>query len=67
MVLFPCNLSSFCNFCFLDSEKLENDVDIIQVDTNLESPEDVVPEGVPGIGNTYSVAPYSSILLEAKP
>ncbi|KAM7520803.1 hypothetical protein LguiB_019765 [Lonicera macranthoides] len=37
------------------------------VDTNLESPEDFVPEGVPGIGNTYRVAPYSSILLEAKP
>ncbi|KAK2995341.1 hypothetical protein RJ640_006561 [Escallonia rubra] len=36
------------------------------VDTNLKSPEDFVPEGVPGIGGAYSVAPYSSILLEAK-
>uniref|UniRef100_A0A5B7BHN1 isoamylase n=1 Tax=Davidia involucrata TaxID=16924 RepID=A0A5B7BHN1_DAVIN len=36
------------------------------VDTNLESPDDFVPEGVPGIGKTYNVAPYSSILLEAK-
>ncbi|KAM6571182.1 hypothetical protein CsatA_015262 [Cannabis sativa] len=36
------------------------------VDTNLESPDDFVMEGVPGIGSTYNVAPYSSILLEAK-
>lgn len=36
------------------------------VDTNLESPDDIVPDGVPGIGSTYNVAPYSSILLEAK-
>ncbi|CAK7347191.1 unnamed protein product [Dovyalis caffra] len=36
------------------------------VDTNLESPADFVPRGVPGIGSTYSVAPHSSILLEAK-
>lgn len=36
------------------------------VDTNLESPNDFVPEGVPGIGSTYNVAPYSSILFEAK-
>ncbi|XP_050203560.1 isoamylase 3, chloroplastic isoform X1 [Mercurialis annua] len=35
-------------------------------DTNLESPNDFVPEGVPGIGSVYNVAPYSSILLEAK-
>ncbi|CAI9259742.1 unnamed protein product [Lactuca saligna] len=37
------------------------------VDTNLESPNDMVPEGVDGIGDTYNVAPYSSILLQAKP
>lgn len=37
-----------------------------QVDTNLSSPDDFVPEGVPGIGSTYDMAPYSSILLEAK-
>ncbi|KAJ9545470.1 hypothetical protein OSB04_025177 [Centaurea solstitialis] len=37
------------------------------VDTNLESPHDMVPEGVAGIGDTYNVAPYSSILLQAKP
>uniref|UniRef100_A0A1U8Q6M4 Isoamylase 3, chloroplastic isoform X2 n=1 Tax=Nelumbo nucifera TaxID=4432 RepID=A0A1U8Q6M4_NELNU len=37
------------------------------VDTNLESPDDFVPEGVPGIERTYNIAPYSSILLEAKP
>ncbi|KAL7262551.1 hypothetical protein ACSBR1_000838 [Camellia fascicularis] len=37
------------------------------VDTNLESPHDFVPEGAPGIRKTYNVAPYSSILLEAKP
>ncbi|PPR81735.1 hypothetical protein GOBAR_AA38980 [Gossypium barbadense] len=36
------------------------------VDTNLASPDDFVGEGVPGIGSTYNVAPYSSILLEAK-
>ncbi|XP_039041589.1 isoamylase 3, chloroplastic-like isoform X3 [Hibiscus syriacus] len=36
------------------------------VDTNLGSPDDFVGEGVPGIGSTYNVAPYSSILLEAK-
>lgn len=36
------------------------------VDTNLESPNDFVPDGVPGIGSTYNIAPYSSILLEAK-
>ncbi|KAG8632885.1 isoamylase 3, chloroplastic isoform X1 [Manihot esculenta] len=35
-------------------------------DTNLASPDDFVPEGVPGIENSYNVAPYSSILLEAK-
>lgn len=38
-----------------------------QVDTNLEAPIDIVPEGVPGIKGTYNVAPYSSIILEAKP
>jgi isoamylase len=37
----------------------------LQVDTNLESPNDFVYEGVPGIGATYNVAPYSSILLKA--
>lgn len=37
-----------------------------QVDTNLESPNDIVVDGVPGIGVTYNIAPYSSILLEAK-
>lgn len=37
------------------------------VDTNLESPKDMVAEGVIGIGDTYNVAPYSSILLQAKP
>ncbi|XP_073122191.1 isoamylase 3, chloroplastic isoform X2 [Henckelia pumila] len=37
------------------------------VDTNLDSPDDIVPEGVPGIGDMYNIAPYSSILLEAKP
>jgi len=36
------------------------------VDTNLQSPDDFVLDGVPGIGETYSIAPYSSILLEAK-
>ncbi|XP_071713677.1 isoamylase 3, chloroplastic [Rutidosis leptorrhynchoides] len=37
------------------------------VDTNLESSNDIVPEGVIGVGDTYNVAPYSSILLHAKP
>ncbi|KAJ0024098.1 hypothetical protein Pint_08390 [Pistacia integerrima] len=37
-----------------------------EVDTNLSSPDDFVVEGVPGIGSTYNVAPYSCILLEAK-
>ncbi|KAJ7958969.1 putative Isoamylase [Quillaja saponaria] len=36
------------------------------VDTNLKSPDDFVHDGVPGVGNTYDIAPYSSILLEAK-
>ncbi|KAL2339948.1 hypothetical protein Fmac_007888 [Flemingia macrophylla] len=36
------------------------------VDTNLKSPDDFVSDGVPGTGNTYNIAPYSSILLEAK-
>ncbi|KAK7353040.1 hypothetical protein VNO80_18473 [Phaseolus coccineus] len=35
-------------------------------DTNLNSPEDFVLDGVHRIGNTYNIAPYSSILLEAK-
>ncbi|ONM55617.1 isoamylase-type starch debranching enzyme3 [Zea mays] len=38
-----------------------------QVDTNLESPKDIVPEGVPFTGSGYRIAPYSSILLKAKP
>ncbi|PIA47154.1 hypothetical protein AQUCO_01400091v1 [Aquilegia coerulea] len=37
------------------------------VDTNLASPDDFVPEGVPGIGALYDVAAFSSILLVAKP
>lgn len=37
------------------------------VDTNLPSPDDIVPEGVPGIGGLYDVAAFSSILLVAKP
>lgn len=36
------------------------------VDTNFESPDDFVPQGLPRIGSTYNVAPHSSILLEAK-
>ncbi|KAL5992565.1 Isoamylase 3, chloroplastic [Asimina triloba] len=36
------------------------------VDTNLKSPEDIVPDGVPGIQSTYNIAPYSSILLLSK-
>ncbi|KAH9690574.1 isoamylase 3 [Citrus sinensis] len=36
------------------------------VDTNLESPDDIVPEGAAGTGSTYNLFPYSSILLEAK-
>ncbi|WJX34986.1 Isoamylase 3, chloroplastic [Trifolium repens] len=36
------------------------------VDTNLKSPDDFVLDGVPGVEKTYSIAPYSSILLEAK-
>ncbi|KAL7116724.1 hypothetical protein ACP275_03G022700 [Erythranthe tilingii] len=37
------------------------------VDTNLESPSDLVPEGVPGVKEMYNMAPYSSIILQAKP
>uniref|UniRef100_A0A0D9XEN7 isoamylase n=1 Tax=Leersia perrieri TaxID=77586 RepID=A0A0D9XEN7_9ORYZ len=37
------------------------------VDTNLESPNDIVPEGVLFGGSKYRIAPYSSILLKAKP
>lgn len=36
-------------------------------DTNLESPDDFVRDGIYGIGSSYNVAPYSSILLKAKP
>lgn len=39
---------------------------VFQVDTNLQSPDDFVVEGVPGVKSTYNVAPFSSILLEAK-
>jgi len=39
----------------------------LQVDTNLESPNDIVPEGVPFTGSGYRIAPYSCILLKAKP
>lgn len=38
----------------------------MQADTNLKSPDDFVLDGVPNVGNTYNIAPYSSILLEAK-
>lgn len=37
------------------------------VDTNLEAPNDFIPEGIPFAETAYNVAPYSSILLEAKP
>ncbi|KAJ6843388.1 isoamylase 3, chloroplastic isoform X1 [Iris pallida] len=37
------------------------------VDTNVESPNDFIPEGVLFTETVYNVAPYSSILLEAKP
>uniref|UniRef100_A0A3Q7GNI9 Uncharacterized protein n=1 Tax=Solanum lycopersicum TaxID=4081 RepID=A0A3Q7GNI9_SOLLC len=37
-----------------------------EVDTNLKSPDDFVTEGVSGIRETYDIAPYSAILLEAK-
>ncbi|XP_011626408.1 isoamylase 3, chloroplastic isoform X2 [Amborella trichopoda] len=36
------------------------------IDTNLLSPDDFVQDGVTGIKDAYNVAPYSSILLEAK-
>ncbi|KAK6940195.1 Glycoside hydrolase, family 13, N-terminal [Dillenia turbinata] len=36
------------------------------VDTNMKSPDDFVMEGVAGIGSTYNVAAYSSILLQAR-
>ncbi|KAL1344655.1 hypothetical protein HN51_018523 [Arachis hypogaea] len=36
------------------------------VDTNLVSPDDFNLDGLPCKGNTYNIAPYSSILLEAK-
>ncbi|XP_027356519.1 isoamylase 3, chloroplastic isoform X1 [Abrus precatorius] len=36
------------------------------VDTNHKSPDDFVLDGVPSTRNTYNIAPYSSILLEAK-
>lgn len=37
------------------------------VDTNLESPNDIAPEGVPLTGSGYRIAPFSSILLKASP
>eukprot|EP00897_Mesotaenium_endlicherianum_P008628 jgi/Mesen1/7794/ME000408S06902 len=36
------------------------------VDTNLPGPDDFVPEGVSGLGQSYNVAPFSSIMLLAK-
>jgi len=42
-------------------------ISFLQVDTNLESPNDIVPEGVPFTGSGYRIAPYSCILLKAKP
>ncbi|BFI30036.1 isoamylase [Marchantia polymorpha subsp. ruderalis] len=37
------------------------------VDTNLPSPADFVSEGVEGVEESYNIAPFSSILLLAKP
>jgi isoamylase len=37
------------------------------VDTNLPSPDDFCDGGVPGVEKHYNVAPFSSILLHAKP
>ncbi len=37
------------------------------VDTNLPSPEDFVVGGVPGVKGVYKMAPYSGVLLHAKP
>ncbi|XP_042441408.1 isoamylase 3, chloroplastic-like [Zingiber officinale] len=37
------------------------------IDSNLESPKDFIPEGILFTNPCYNVAPYSSILLEAKP
>lgn len=37
------------------------------VDTNLPSPDDFVVGGVPGIKKVYDMAPYSAVLLHAKP
>ncbi|CAN7008768.1 unnamed protein product [Brassica rapa subsp. trilocularis] len=34
-------------------------------DTNLESPDDFVKEGVAGVAEAYNVAPFSSILLKS--
>jgi len=36
------------------------------VDTNLPSPEDFTPEGKPGCGARYNVAPRGSLMLQAK-
>ncbi|XP_077212723.1 isoamylase 3 [Tasmannia lanceolata] len=36
-------------------------------DTKLDSPNDFIPKGVLATGGIYNVAPYSAILLEAKP
>ena len=36
------------------------------VDTNLPSPEDFTPEGKPGCGARYNVAPRGSLMLVAK-
>ncbi|CAA7400953.1 unnamed protein product [Spirodela intermedia] len=36
-------------------------------DTNLESPDDFIAEGIPFCETVYNVAPFSSIILQAKP
>ncbi|KAL0786733.1 hypothetical protein Bca101_002979 [Brassica carinata] len=36
-----------------------------QADTNLESPDDFIKEGVAGVAEAYNVAPFSSILLKS--
>lgn len=37
------------------------------VDTNLPSPDDFIVGGVPGVKKIYEMAPYSAVLLHAKP
>ena len=64
----PCGKCFFLSFIFFGSltfhDRLSCHV-LHQADTNLESPDDFIKEGVAGVAEAYNVAPFSSILLKS--